>query len=518
MFEALKNKRRDALKVGTAWFLFGAIIVVFIFWGTSPHHEGFGQGGIAAYVNGEGIPTRSVNRMVENMRQGESGEGDADEAGRKQRQQMALGQLVTQELIAQNAAKSGIAVSDAEVRDYLVKQPAFQENWQFKRDYYLRYLQISGQTAGELENAIRREILMQRIQRDFASALKPTELESKKQAALADMKADLDYVTIPVSGGDPNAVSAADAREFAKKEEAKVKAYFESHQAEFAQPEQAHARHILVKFDAKNSDSVAAALEKAKAIKARLAKGEDFAKIAKAESDDPGSKDKGGDLGFFGRGRMVPEFETAAFSSPLKKVTDPIKSEYGYHLIEPLEKRPAKQAEFNEATKETIAKRLISERRSTESLAKFEELAKKGDLAGVDVLAKQNGFKWETTGPFSIDSSAIPKLGANDEMIRAAFRLTADKPLAATVFHQGPNAYVLRYKAPPAKSTAAAADSKAKNKPAIAGMPDFDNPAIMQELMATQKTREVMGSWLRGLEKGAKVEYAPKVAGGGGEQ
>jgi peptidyl-prolyl cis-trans isomerase D len=509
MFEALKNKRRDAIKASTAWFLFGAIILVFIFWGMNPHHEGFGQGGIAAYVNNEGIPMRHVFRLLENMRQQEpAGDADQEESSRKQRQSQALSQLVTLELVAQATSKAGIAVANAEVRDFLVKQPAFQENGAFKREFYMRYLQATGTTATELETTIRRELLMQKIQRAFGAAIRPNELENKKQRELADTKANLEYLAIPAQGGDLAAVPAAEAKEFAKKEAEKVKAYFDSHQSEFAQAEEAHARHILVKFAPGKPESEKAALEKASQLKERLAKGEDFAKLALAESDDPGSKAKGGDLGFFARGRMVPEFEKTAFEAPLKSVSAPVRSQYGYHLIETLEKKAARSAALDDATRDRIARKLIAEAQAARELEKFQEAAKKGDAKAIDELARASKLKWEESGAFSIEAMAVPKIGANDEIARAAFSLTEAHPLAPTVFRQGPKAYVIRYKAVPPKATASASD-KAKKTP---GLPDFDNPDFMRELMATQQTRDAMGHWLSDLQKNAKIEYSPNVA------
>lgn len=94
--------------------------------------------------------------------------------------------------------------------------------------------------------------------------------------------------------------------------------------------EQVHARHILVASEAE-----------AKKVVDRLKAGEDFAVIAKEVSTDPSGKTNGGDLGWFGRGMMVPTFEEAAFALPLKKISDPVQSQFGYHIIEVLEKEVA---------------------------------------------------------------------------------------------------------------------------------------------------------------------------------
>jgi hypothetical protein len=110
--------------------------------------------------------------------------------------------------------------------------------------------------------------------------------------------------------------------------------------------EQILARHILIKPDAEAEDQVAAlqeAEERAAAAYARLQSGEDFGELAQELSEDPGSKENGGDLGWFGRGRMVPEFETVAFDLPLEEISEPFTSTFGYHIIQVLERDPARE-------------------------------------------------------------------------------------------------------------------------------------------------------------------------------
>jgi peptidyl-prolyl cis-trans isomerase C len=127
--------------------------------------------------------------------------------------------------------------------------------------------------------------------------------------------------------------------ELNKPTEAVSKAWYETHKGEY---EQAKARHILIRFkgsrvplkpDQKDLTEEEA-LAKTQAIRERLVKGEDFAVVAKAESDDTGSGAQGGDLGTFGRGRMVPVFEDAAFSQAIGAISEPVKSPFGYHLIQ----------------------------------------------------------------------------------------------------------------------------------------------------------------------------------------
>lgn len=111
--------------------------------------------------------------------------------------------------------------------------------------------------------------------------------------------------------------------------------------------EEVKARHILFKVDKPEQD--AAAKAKAEETVKKLRAGADFATLAKQLSDDPGSKDKGGDLGFFKRGQMVPEFEKAAFALKVGEISEPVKSAYGYHIIQVTERKEAKGPDFDKA-------------------------------------------------------------------------------------------------------------------------------------------------------------------------
>lgn len=109
--------------------------------------------------------------------------------------------------------------------------------------------------------------------------------------------------------------------------------YFNKNRAQFDQPAQAKARHILVPD-----------LKTAQKVEADLKAGKDFAAEAKQYSNDPGSRDKGGDLGWFRKGAMVPAFDAYAFSAPIGKISDPVKSPFGYHIIQVEDRKPAVKA------------------------------------------------------------------------------------------------------------------------------------------------------------------------------
>jgi parvulin-like peptidyl-prolyl isomerase len=145
----------------------------------------------------------------------------------------------------------------------------------------------------------------------------------------------------------------------AKPSEAGTRKYFEEHKTEF---EQAKARHILIRFQGSRVPlkpgqqdlTEAESLAKAQEVRAKLMAGGDFAALAKAESDDTGSGANGGDLGNFGRGRMVPQFDEVVFSLPPGEISQPTKTQFGYHLIQ-VQERSTKS--FDEA-RDDIEKKL----------------------------------------------------------------------------------------------------------------------------------------------------------------
>lgn len=192
-----------------------------------------------------------------------------------------LNQLVQAALIDQYAKDNKIVVSDAEVQK---KEDEIKARYQ--GDQFNQILKQQGLTEDDVKKILRQQV----------------ELEK-------------------AVGKDAH-VSDAD-----------VKAYFDKNHATLDKPEQVRARHILV-----------ADLKTANEVEAQLKKGANFATLAQKYSTDPSSKVKGGELGFFGHGAMVPSFDKAAFSLPVGKISAPVKSPFGYHIIQVEQKLPAKKA------------------------------------------------------------------------------------------------------------------------------------------------------------------------------
>ncbi|AMM91384.1 foldase [Peribacillus simplex] len=147
-----------------------------------------------------------------------------------------------------------------------------------------------------------------------------------------------------------------------------ISTYFEDNKDTFAQAEQVEASHILVEDE-----------KTAKKVEKEIAEGGDFAKLAAEYSTDTETADNGGSLGYFGKGNMVDEFEDVAFDLDIGKVSDPIKSDYGYHIIKVTGKKEAKEANL-EDSKEEIKETLLSERLQEEYPAWLAEVKKDHEI------------------------------------------------------------------------------------------------------------------------------------------
>ncbi|MFZ4683198.1 MAG: peptidylprolyl isomerase [Terrimicrobiaceae bacterium] len=145
--------------------------------------------------------------------------------------------------------------------------------------------------------------------------------------------------------GDKTAVTDADAKKF-----------YDSNTSEFNEPETVKASHILILVGKDDSEDVAKQkLEIAKKAAARAKKGEDFTKLAKELSQEPGAKESGGDLGFFPKDQMVPEFSEAAFNQKVGQISEPVRTQFGWHVIKVTDKKPAGVVPYEQVKKQLLA-------------------------------------------------------------------------------------------------------------------------------------------------------------------
>lgn len=448
MFDFLRKKTDS--KTVTVYIVFGAIILVFVFFGYNTFDKSGGVG-FAARVNHRTISMHEYQEAVERMNQfysqifGGNFGGDAQKEALVRRN--ALEQLVTQEASSQAAQEMGFKVSDLEVRELIVSVPVFQKDGRFQRELYNNYLQYRQISATQFEDQLRRDLALDRLRRFMTYASVAPQLEAEKEALSKDLQTNVEFLKFDESNASQQiTVTDQEALKFSETEDGKrkIKENYDLNAAKYKQELEVKARHILVKADPSKPGSFEEAKKKIEDLAKRAAK-EDFAKLAAQYSEDEGSKSKGGDLGYFSKGRMVPEFENAAFALKNGQISSPVKSSYGYHLIKVEGRKEPKVTSMEEA-KVQIAKQVLAQDKYRALVGKLREAVEKGESSVVDAIAKQTGVKWEETGFFGLSDSSVPKIGSNEKFVDVALSLNEKQKLGRQLVMDGTRAFVLRYK------------------------------------------------------------------------
>jgi parvulin-like peptidyl-prolyl isomerase len=287
---------------------------------------------VVAVVNGVEIRQSAVNERLDKVMGMMGGRMPVDQQAqfRQQFGQRVLEDMVMQTLLLGAADKAKVEVSAADVAKALKELPL-----------------PPGQT---LEQACQAQGLNKaEFEKDIATGLKIQKLLEKQTTGVAEVT------------------------------DADVKKFYIENKPRMAQPETVTARHILVKFEQGADDKAKAqAKEKAEGLRKQLQNGADFAKLAKEHSDDPGSKNTGGEY-TFPRGQMVPAFESAAFTQPLKEIGPLVETPFGYHIIQTLSKNAPKTPDFDEV-KGDIRKHLENQGKGQVVQKYIEALRSKADI------------------------------------------------------------------------------------------------------------------------------------------
>ena len=390
-----------------------------------------------------------------------------DQFNRELAQQMGLplqvlDSLVADKILLQEADRMGLRVTDEEVRQAILEFPAFQAatGGFVGEERYRQTLRSSGYTVDSFEQMIRTQLLSQMV-RDVLSA----NLFVSDEDVLASYKdqieqAKIRFVQLPSSSMASEVIASPEEieayfdehkeglriperrvvdyllldqnalRDTIELSDDKLFEYYEANPEEFTQEEQVRARHILLQVGGDRTEQQAE--EQMLAIRDRLEAGEDFATVATELSDDPGSKAQGGDLGFFGRGQMIGEFEEAAFSAVPGEVVGPVKTNFGYHLIQVEERRDAGRSSFAEA-QEQIRSLLLSQRSQDLAESTATELAERIDkevLTTQEALQQladtETGVTFLTTPAFGREDN-VPGIGRGTGFSLTAFELVQDE-------------------------------------------------------------------------------------------
>lgn len=458
---------RDNLKY-LSWILWVVILIfiafVFVDFGGGLS-QGTGARASAATVGNDKISYADFERQyrqLEAQYRQAFGENFTPEIAKQLRLPLqALDRLVDQRLLLNEAAERGLEASDSEVREAIFEIPGMKDSGGgfIGEETYKRFVRANGYTVRDFEESMRRQIVLTKLNAIFSSSLAVSDAEVERAYRDQAERAAVRYIVLPSTNFQSQAtlqpaevasyferhgeefrlppqrvvnyllVDTVRTRAKMNIEKADLESYYNSHLAEFKQEEQVHARHILLKVD--DNRTAEAAESALVAARKRAEAGEDFAKLATELSDDPGSKTRGGDLGFFGRGRMIKEFEEAAFNAPANTLVGPIRTSFGFHLIQVLEKRPAGQRPLAEVEPQ-VRSRLAAERAEAQAEAKANELAAKiaADKLTTEeqlkALADNDTVMFVTTPPFGADE-VVAGIGRGTPFSSAAFALEAGK-------------------------------------------------------------------------------------------
>ncbi|HXT21376.1 MAG TPA: SurA N-terminal domain-containing protein, partial [Thermoanaerobaculia bacterium] len=383
-----------------SWILWTVIAIfvlyVFVDFGRGSRVGGKGATDAAATVGGQPITRQEFERERQNLedrvRQQLGQQYSPELVEQLQLPMQALNRLVTNRILLAEADKMGFEVSDRELRRYILNLPLFQdEQGNFVgTQRYQQLVRRVGYTPESFEKAIRESMLLERVKGALEGSVVVTDKDVEESYRQQNEKTKLRYVSVPFAPpaqappandaelqswldkhreqyrvpdqrvADYVLVDETKVQQSLALTDAELRAYYEQHKEDYAQPEQMHARHILL------ADAATA-----QATLARLNAGADFAQVAREVSTDKVSGANGGDLGWFGRGRMVRPFEQAALAAPVGQVVGPVQSQFGYHLIQVLERRATGSTPFDEV-KQAVRMRLAAERSTglTEGRAK----------------------------------------------------------------------------------------------------------------------------------------------------
>lgn len=476
------------------YVLLSVIGLVFIFMGEFTGRGAMGIGSVArvndALISAADLDNeeRRVQEYYSNLFGGSMDLGPQKNMVRQQ----ALESLIRSELASQGARSEGIRASDGEVRETIMKDiTVFQENGQFMRDRYMGYLQAMRMSAGDFESRLRKEIETIRVRQLLEASAFPTSLEMDKLKELQSTKLNVSFAQIDADKltrdgkqiSPDEATKALGDAEFQKRAEE----YFQAYKTDWSTPETVTAQHILISFPTGVADAEKKAFEKIQQIQER-AKKEDFGQLASQVSEDPGSKSKKGQLDAFSRGKMVKEFEDAAFAQKVGEVGAPVKTPFGYHLIKVNGRTEAKNPDFA-AVKLEVARRLLAREKVDELMKQLDEAVQKGESARVDQLLNGMGVKWSETGLFDL-ANAVPKLPPGP-VAEAAFEVTSAKPLLSRVVRDGGSRYVLKLK-----------ESKTEPAQVVANADD---------LMQKRRAEGLFGSWLENFREHSRIDVNQKI-------
>ncbi|MBK6728490.1 MAG: SurA N-terminal domain-containing protein [Xanthomonadales bacterium] len=392
MLQSIRDKSGSKI----AYAILALLMAAFMFFGIQGYFVASGDTGVAK-VGGTDISSGAyrerMNETLQRMRtmMGESFQSEFFNTPQYKRQ--VVDQLVDEELMTQAGAAAGVAVSDARLREEIGKIEAFHVDGAFDGKQYALVLQANKMTIEQFEQRMRRDLAVRELPSQIAASALVTEADVDSFLRLRDQTRSFRYLALNTPSVTAEQVSDEEAKtyflknpeKFATKEQASLEyielnaatlpvppadeatlrdRYEQQKATRFGSGEQRLSSHILVSVAAgAEAEAQKVALAKAEALLAKVRGGESFDAVAKSSSEDVGSKESGGDLGWIEKtGTFEPAFEEALFGLQVGAVSDPVRTDQGYHLITVREARSASFRPFEEVRAELESEYTVGER------------------------------------------------------------------------------------------------------------------------------------------------------------
>lgn len=440
MLQAIRERAQGIL----AWVILILITVPFALWGIQ-NYLGGGRERPVAVIGDQELFQRDVSRAYEQLAQSMVGFAGVDEAALRRQ---ALDNLIREAVLSQEVENAGLVITDETVRSFIRSLNYFQADGNFDNKQYQAVLASQGMSSAQFMAKVRRARQMEQYRGGIVNTSFATPYDVDHFFRLQNQEREIQYVVVPLKETE------------AAVPEAEIESYYQAHNADYKTPERVsifyielsldalagavetteealqafyqeqkelytsqerrRVSHVLVALRSDTDEKIdAAALEKAKAVRARLEK-EDFAEVAKETSDDSVSAKKGGDLGLLAKGVMEKNFEEAALALGAGEISEPVRTAFGYHVIKVTELQPASVKPFD-AVREEILKayrRNQAENRFYEIGERLAELSYENP-DNLSVAAEALGLKIEKSELFSRTEGG--GIAAEEAVRKAAF-------------------------------------------------------------------------------------------------
>lgn len=337
--------------------------------------------------------------------------------------------LVDRAILALEAEALGLTVARKEIERSVLAWGSFRdEGGRFDRQAYENWAEYEYGNERNFLSDQRLILLASKMLRLLDGYSRVSRAEAQQALRRRLMEIRIAFVLLELDDGvEASEIDEEQVGEFLENREAEARALYREHSDRYDVPERVHARHILLKIepeaDAEREQEVRAAAE---ALLEELREGADFAEVAERESQDPGSRQRGGDLGEFERGRMVPAFEEVAFRLEPGQLSEPVRTEFGFHIVRIEEHRPAELRPFDsvreELAREVLATDAVRAARGALANALVDEVRGGRSL---EEAARARHLTLERTGWIRRRPDGfVPGLGASQELLATAFVLS----------------------------------------------------------------------------------------------